>query len=89
MKPASAHAILFETPAHFAAPFRFCIGLMLSVADRDGLRDAALIDERSVTKRACIGVLEQEGTTLRAYLYHWSVLRCGSSSEERRNGSTM
>src|SRR5215472_5701290 len=30
----------------------------------------------------------QQDTTLRAYLYHWSVLRCGSSSEERRNGST-
>ena len=36
--------------------------------------------ERRVTERAIISDLEQEGAALRAYSYHWSVLRCGSSS---------
>ena len=83
-KAATAHSILLETTAHFTAPFRFGFGFLMSRAGRDGLRnDAILCDKRSVTERACIGVFEQQGTTLRAYLYHWSVLRCGSSSEER------
>gem|GEM_PF-5760280 len=85
-KPATAHSILLETTTYFAAPFRFGLGPMMnmtSCASRDGLRDAIFFDKQAVTKRASIGVLEQQGTTLRAYLYHWSVLRCGSSSEER------
>jgi len=59
-------------------------------ADRDGLRNYAIFcDERPITKGANIGLFEQQSTTLRAYLYHWSVLRCGSSSEERRNVNTI
>ena len=62
----------------------------MSRADRNGLRnDAILFAKRAVAERASIGVFEQQGTTRRAYMYHWSVLRCGSSSEERRNVSTI
>jgi hypothetical protein len=89
-KSATAHSILLETTAYFTAPFWFGFGFLMIRADRDGLRNYAIFcDERPITKRASIGLFEQQGTTLRAYLYHWSVLRCGSSSEERRNGSTI
>jgi hypothetical protein len=89
-KSATAHSILLETTAYFTAPFWFGFGFLMIRADRDGLRNYAIFcDERPITKGANIGLFEQQSTTLRAYLYHWSVLRCGSSSEERRNGSTI
>jgi hypothetical protein len=84
-KSATAHSILLETTAYFTAPFWFGFGFLMTRANRDGLRNYAMFcDERPITKRANIGLFEQQSTTLRAYLYHWSVLRCGSSSEERR-----
>jgi hypothetical protein len=49
--------------------------------DRNGVLRLGARIERDVTEGAIFGVLKQEGTTLRAYAYHWSVLRCGSSSE--------
>jgi hypothetical protein len=94
-KAATAHSIFLETTAYFAAPLRFGLGLvqgtilsvMMNCTDGDGFY-AVLFDKRAIAKRTSMGVLEQQGTTVRAYLYHWSVLRCGSSSEERQNGST-
>jgi len=85
-KSATAHSILLETTAYFTAPFwfRFSFGFLMIRADRDGLRNYTIFcHERAITKRASVGLFEQQGTTVRAYLYHWSVLRCGSSSEER------
>src|ERR1700721_249471 len=57
---------------------------------RGGVRMCVIFcDEDRVTKGGLIGLFEQQSTTLRAYLYHRSVLRFGSSSEERCNGSTI
>ena len=88
----AARAIVFETPGDLATPFR--LGrLRTSKRCRRGSAESgrsgadgyrfqvfAGFDERCIAKRTIIGVLEQEGATLRAYSYHWSVLRCGSSS---------
>jgi len=48
----------------------------------------ACLGERCVTEAAIFDVLEQEGAAMPAYLYHWSVLRCGIPVTERRYGST-
>lgn len=37
--------------------------------------------KRGVAERTLVGVLKYEGTTIPADFYHWSVLRCGSSSD--------
>ena len=102
---AMSNPVGFQSPGNFAAPFGLggfgsgirSEGRVGSVAGNglrgdthgDRLSVLATLDERSVTEGAFLGVLEQEGATLRANLYHWSVLRCGSSSEERGNGSTI
>src|SRR5580700_11061698 len=91
-KSATAHSILLETTAYFTAPFRFWFrfGFLMNRASCDRLRNHAVLGcKRAVTEGAPIGVFEQQSTTLRTYLYHWSVLRCGSSSEERRNVNTI
>jgi predicted Zn-dependent peptidase len=46
------------------------------------------LGERGVTERAFFDVLEQKGAAMRAYLYHWSVLRCGIPVKEHRYDST-
>ncbi|MGH7838646.1 MAG: hypothetical protein ACREQC_12605, partial [Candidatus Binataceae bacterium] len=45
------------------------------------LENFVIFDERRITERAPVSVFEQKCATMRAYLYHWSVLRCGSSSD--------
>jgi len=55
----------------------YCLGIL------------ACLGERCVTEAATFDVLKQEGATVLAYLYHWSVLRCGIPVTEHRYGSTQ
>lgn len=57
-------------------------------AGADGFNKAVIFGCFGATERARVRVVEQQSATLRAYAYHWSVLRCGSSSEEREDHST-
>ena len=54
----------------------------------NGLRKALILGCFGRAERARVRVVQQQSATLRADTYHWSVLRCGSSSEERENHST-
>ncbi|MGH9713416.1 MAG: hypothetical protein ACRD5M_08985 [Candidatus Acidiferrales bacterium] len=91
---AAARAIFFQAARDFTAPFGFWFvfyagggGAGVGVcgdADSYRLSSAAIFDKWEITEGALLDVLEREGATLRAYSYHWSVLRCGSSS-----GGTM
>lgn len=88
-RAAAAHAIGFEAARDFGAPLGFdgdggvCGRLRASgYTYGDGLGSlVAGDDERGVTESAFFGGLEQKCAALRANLYHWSVLRCGSSSD--------
>ncbi|MGA7636536.1 MAG: hypothetical protein WCB00_06380, partial [Candidatus Acidiferrales bacterium] len=88
----AAHAIGFQAAGNFRPPFGFdgdggvCGRFRASgYTYRDGLEGLiAGDDERGVTESAFFGGLEQKRAALRANLYHWSVLRCGSSSDGTR-----
>src|SRR5271154_4321760 len=87
MQVTSARAVEFQAPGDLHAPF----GLR-SLARRvcsNGYRlwNFAIFCSRNGTERTTFRVVEQEGATLRADTYHWSVLRCGSPVE-RTNHST-
>ena len=76
----SARAVLFQAPEDLHAPF-----WLRSLGERvcsNGYRlgNFAIFRSRNVTERTAFGVVEQQGATLRADAYHWSVLRCGRSS---------
>jgi hypothetical protein len=76
----STGAIQFQPPRDFHAPFRLrSLGVRVCT---NGYRlgNFAIFDGRNVTERTTFGVVEQQGATLRADAYHWSVLRCGRSS---------
>jgi hypothetical protein len=55
-----------------------------SRADGYGLESDFSVICGGCTKGAVPRVIEQQCATLRADSYHWSVLRCGSSSEGTR-----
>jgi hypothetical protein len=50
-------------------------------AGGDGLEEVVILGSFAGAERARIRVVEQQSATLRADAYHWSVLRCGSSSD--------
>ena len=88
---AAARAIFFQAARDFTAPFGF--GLVFRGGDGGGagggvcgdaegyrLSRGVIFDEWEITEGTFFDVLEREGATLRAYSYHWSVLRCGGSS---------
>jgi hypothetical protein len=74
----TSRPVFLEAACDFAAPFR----LLGTGGDTNGngLRRKAIFSDREMTEGTLLDVLEQEGATLRAYSYHWSVLRCGGSS---------
>src|SRR5580658_3145279 len=99
----AAHAIGFQPPRNFSSPFGFSgagrvgivvrVGRTIKTSRRGhtysyGLGIIIGLGERCVTERAIFDVLEQEGATMRAYLYHWSVLRCGIPVTEHGYDST-
>jgi hypothetical protein len=93
--PAAADAVIVQAARYFAAPVGFAAfravdwcGIAVSrSAGRSGCDDTygyrcgrfGLIDERSVTERTILGILEQEGAAMRTNMNHQSVLRCGRS----------
>lgn len=91
-RTAATDAIGFQAARDFHAPFGFDgngrIGGRFGASGytcRNWLGSlVAGDDERGVTESAFFGGLEQKRAALRANLYHWSVLRCGSSSDGTR-----
>ena len=88
---AAARAVLLEAARDLRAPFG--LGRIVGGAGSNcyRLRDfsvPAVLGGIDFAERTTLGVIQQKGATLRADAYHWSVLRCGSSSGNGRNHST-
>src|SRR5580698_5757775 len=103
-RASAPHAICFQPARNFSPPFGLSATDSIGLVVRGGrtvrnlwrghtyacgLGILAALGERCVTEAAIFDVLEQEGAALPAYLYHWSVLRCGIPVTEHRHGSTQ
>jgi hypothetical protein len=85
----STGTIVAQSPIHFFSP-EWVARIQFDLL-RAFLQNAA--QSRGVctwlAERAILTAREQKGATIRAETCHWSVLRCGNSSEERRDDSTL
>jgi hypothetical protein len=75
----ATRAILLQASRYFGAPFRLRAFGEMSRADRHGFVGFFVFSRGKIAERAALCVVEQESATLRAYVNHWSVLRCGNS----------
>jgi hypothetical protein len=96
-RDAAADAVIFQAASDFAAPIGFgrrwfhCNTRVDSApggnargsncGDGNRFPHLAVWNERGIAEGANLGVLKQQGATLRAYVYHWCVLRRGGSSD--------
>jgi len=78
-QPATTLAILFQASRYFSAPFRLDVFVESGRADCHGFVGFFVFSWGGTAERATLCVVEQESATLRAYVNHWSVLRCGNS----------
>ena len=78
-QPAVARAILLQASRYLGAPLRFGAFSDMGCADLHGFVDFFVFSWGKIAERAALCVVEQESATLRAYVNHWSVLRCGNS----------
>ncbi len=78
-QPTAARAILLQASRYFGAPFRLGAFGEISRADCHGFVVFFVFSRGEIAERAALCVVEQESATLRAYVNHWSVLRCGNS----------
>ena len=78
-QPAATRAILLQASRHFSAPLRLVAFSEMISADCDGFVGFFVFSWGGTAERATLCVVEQESATLRAYVNHWSVLRCGNS----------
>ena len=78
-QPTATRAILLQASRYFAAPFRLGAIGEVSRADCHGFVAFFVFSRGGTAERATLCVVEQESATLRAYVNHWSVLRCGNS----------
>ncbi len=83
-QPAATRAILFQASRYFGAPFRLGAFVEISRADCHGFVGFFVFSRGEIAERATLCVIQQESATLRAYVNHWSVLRCGNSQWNSR-----
>src|SRR5690348_9658997 len=78
-QPTATRAIFFQASRYFSAPFRLGAFGEMSRAHCHGFVGFFVFRWGDIAERAALCVVEQESATLRAYVNHWSVLRCGNS----------
>jgi hypothetical protein len=76
---AAARAILLKAPRYLGSPFRLGAFSEMASAGRHGFVSFLVFNWGVGAERTTLRVVEQESATLRAYVNHWSVLRCGNS----------